>query len=188
MYEIEIKVELTEQERSKLIANLPAHGFDFVESTPQDDFYVAAEISEFAAQGGKYNLKRYRHEGDEYIYTEKVWELIEGAVTRREIENTVSDVEFAGALAKYPDAARVTKIRDWYSGEFDGRGISFTIDSAKFSHSPAVRHFVEAEIAVEQADETAAARETVLRFLKKVLNRSEIVESPGMFTMVFEKK
>lgn len=188
MYEIEIKVELSEAEKDILVSTLPAHGFNFVESTPQDDFYVEAKKSEFEAYGGKYDLKRYRHDADSYIYTEKVWELIGGKATRREIEREVSKEEFDAVVASFPEASRVTKQRDWYKGEFDGQPISFTIDSAKFTHSPSMRYFIEAEIGVEHADETVAARDTVLRFLKKILNRSEIVESPGMFTMVFEKK
>jgi hypothetical protein len=51
-----------------------------------------------------------------------------------------------------------------------------------------MRYFVEAEIAVEDADDTAAARSVVVDFLKTVLHRSEIIESPGMFTMVYEQK
>jgi len=188
MYEIEIKVELTEQERSELLVELPKHGFEFVESTPQDDFYVEAKVSQFAEYGGKYDLKRYRHEGEDYIYTEKVWELIDGVATRREIENVVTKDEFDEAIVEYPNASRVTKVRDWYSGSFEGQGISLTIDGAKFSHSPAVRYFVEAEIAVVHADETAAARSVVLNFLTTILKRDEIVESPGMFTMVSEKR
>lgn len=188
MYEIEVKVELSEVEKEKLLTDLPSHGFNFVESTPQDDFYVEAKKSEFAAYGGKYDLKRYRHEADTYIYTEKVWELIGGKATRREMEKEVTQAEFEEAVVAFPNASRVTKQRDWYSGVFEGAEISFTLDSAKFTHSPAMRYFVEAEIAVERAEDTAAARETVLNFLKTILDREEIVESPGMFTMVFEKK
>jgi adenylate cyclase class IV len=188
MYEIELKVELTEDEKMRLPTDIQALGFKFVETTPQDDYYVEAKLSQYAAQGGKYDLKRYRHEADTYIYTEKVWELIAGKATRRETEQEVSQTDFDAAVAAFPNAARVTKQRDWYTGEHMGRTISFTLDTTKFTHSPAMRYFVEAEIAVEEADDTAAARGVVVDFLKTVLHRSEIVESPGMFTMVYEQK
>lgn len=65
MYEIETKVELTLEEKQKLIVTFTREHFTSRGITPQHDVYIEAKESPH----GGFDLKRYRHEGDEYLYT-----------------------------------------------------------------------------------------------------------------------
>lgn len=183
MYEIETKVELTLEEKQKLIATFTREHFTSRGITPQHDVYIEAKESPH----GGFDLKRYRHEGDEYLYTEKVWELIENRPFRKEDQHEVSKEKFASAIAEFPHALTIKKDREWFDGSYQGVPISLTIDSVKFDHSPGLRYFLEAEILVEDKSQVVATKELIAEFLRKILGKSEIVESPGMFTMGFKK-
>ena len=184
MYEVEFKVELKSEEKKLLIENLIAEGFEFKRLTPQNDYYVKANKSEH----GGYDLVRYRHEADKYIYTEKIWEVIDGQKARKENEHEVAKKHFDSAILQHLDAIKVIKDREWYTGKYDNKEISVTIDSVKFDHSPKMRFFVEAEIDVENSNEVAATKVLIQEFLKFILRKSELIDSPGMFMMAFEKR
>jgi hypothetical protein len=51
-----------------------------------------------------------------------------------------------------------------------------------------VRYFIEVEIGVTDKAELAKAKDEIKYFLQEILNTTELVEAPGMFTMAFEKK
>lgn len=183
MYEVEIKVELTDAERQALISEAVSRGFASQGVTPQNDYYVEAVKS---AHDIGYDIKRYRNEAGTYIYTRKVWEMLDGQPIRREDEHEVTQEEFDDAVAAHPDAVKIIKDREWFEGSHQGTPISLTIDSVKFDHSPALRYFVEAEISVADAGQVAATRQFLEDFLKEVLGREEIVVANGMFRMAFE--
>jgi adenylate cyclase class IV len=183
MYEVETKVELTLSEKQKLLEVFRAQNFAFRGMTPQNDFYIETKESPH----GGFDLKRYRHEGDEYIYTEKVWELIEGRPFRKEDQHEVSKEQFESAVAEFPHALAIKKDRESFDGLYQETPISLTIDSVKFDHSPKTRYFLEAEILVEDKNAVVATKELIAEFLREILDKSEIVESPGMFTMGFKK-
>lgn len=184
MYEVELKVELTSDKKNSLLEVFKERGFSSKGVTPQHDVYIEARESEF----GGFDVKRYRNEQDSFIYTEKVWQLIEGNRARKEIEHEVSREEFDAAIAQYPSAIVIKKNREWFVGRYEEREISITIDTVKFDHSPADRYFIEAEIVIDDEAEFAQTKNLIKNFLSQILEQSEIVESPGMFTMAFKKK
>ena len=183
MYEVEIKVELTDKERQELIDNCKERNFIFKKVTPQNDYYIEAKESSY----GGFDLKRYRNEVGEFIYTEKVWELIDGQPYRRETEYVASKEEFESKITQYPHALKIVKDREWFSGLYKGIPISLTIDTVKFDHSQAMRYFTEAEIDIEEKKDVPQTKEFIKNFLKEILNKQEIIEAPGMFTMAFKK-
>lgn len=184
MYEVEFKVEITEAEKAHFIDACSSLGFSFTRSTIQNDFYIEATPS---IHGG-YDLRRYRDEDGVFIYTEKNWEVsVDGHLARKENEHKVSKENFDSEIAKYPGATTIHKERSWYEGVYEGREISLTLDSVKFDHSPSMRYFIEAEIGEEDIENVKATKEFLISFLKKLLNKEEIIESPGMFSMAFKK-
>lgn len=184
MYEVEIKVELTKEEKDSLILEFKARNFEFKGLTPQNDFYIEAEKS---IHGG-YDLKRYRSEAGKYIFTQKTWETSGDTKARREDEHEVTKEEFDSTILNYPNAIKIIKDREWYKGIFKDKNISLTIDTVKFDHSPNIRYFLEAEIDVPEKAEVAFTKELISDFLKDILHKPEIIEAKGMFTMTFDKK
>lgn len=158
MYEVEIKIELTEKEKGDLITEFKAKNFEFKGLMTQNDFYLEAKKS---PHGGR-DLKRLRSQDRKYIYTEKIWELSGDTKVRRENEHEVSEEEFNSMLLQFPDALKIIKDREWYAGSFQNKNISLTIDNVKFDH--------------------------ISLFLKELLNKEDLVEAPGMFAMAFDKK
>lgn len=184
VYEVEMKVEITEPESRQFLNQCKDKGFQFKKSTKQHDVYIEAKPSPY---GGN-DLKRYRNENGTYIYTEKIWEKAEdGTLARLENEHEVTEQECVDEIAKYPEAVVISKERAWFTGSYNGEQISLTIDSVKFDHSPRMRYFVEAEIDVDDVNTVAGTKERIIDFLKVILGRSEIIESPGMFSMAFKK-
>jgi adenylate cyclase class IV len=183
MYEVEIKVELTLQEKQTLLDVLKEKNFLSEGITPQRDFYIEAQESEF----GGFNLKRYRHEGEKYIFTSKNWEMIDGQKARKEDEHEISKEEFEIAIVEFPQALKIVKDREWFVGSYEGREISATIDTVKFDHSKDMRYFIEAEIGVKDKEEVVSTKLFIIEFIKEILHKEEIVESPGMFAMAFRK-
>ena len=184
MYEVEWKVELSEKTREDYLKSLKEAGFVPKGMTPQNDFYIEAKASPYRG----FDLKRYRQEGDEFIYTEKVWEMAGDVPARKESERNVSKEEFQTETAKYPAAIKVIKDREWFSGSFEGREISVTIDTVKFDHSPSTRYFTEAEIQVQDKNDVYEAKKLIKRFLMELLHMPQgIPEAPGMFMMAFKK-
>jgi len=183
MYEVELKVELTDIERQKLLTLFKGAGFQSKGVTPQHDLYIEAKESPY----GGFDLKRYRNEDGNYIYTEKVWEMIEGEPTRKEIEHAVSKEAFDAASAQFPDVLVIQKDREWFSGSYEGEEISITIDAVQFNHSAHMRYFIEAEIGIEDKHAVVKTKNLIKAFLKSILGKSEIIEAPGMFTMAFKR-
>jgi len=187
MYEVELKVEITEKEREDLITRFKDRGFESKGVTPQNDFYIEAKLSPH----GGYDLKRYRQEGNKYIYTEKTWEIAGDTKARREDEREVTKEEMEAAITEYPDAIKIKKDREWFAGNYQDRDVSITIDSVKFDHSPTARYFIEAEIVVEGKNEVKETKKKITDFLAELLAKGEadsLVEAPGMFTMALEKR
>jgi adenylate cyclase class IV len=139
MYEVELKAELTKEEKKKLEQAFKERGFEFRKQTPQKDYYVEAKKSPYYDQGGKYDLRRYRDEDEELIYTAKIWEMIDGHLARQEEEYEVSREKFDEEIKKYPEAIKIEKVRDWYWVEYKGQKISLTMDTVDFDHSPETR-------------------------------------------------
>ena len=189
MYEVEIKVELTKEEKDNLIKSFKEKGFEFRKTTPQRDFYIKAEKSQYYDQGGEYDVKRCRDEDGELIYTAKIWEMVDGQVARQEEEYELSKEEFDAKLEEFKDTTlKIEKIREWFWGEYKDQKISITIDSVKFDHSPEERYFIEAEIDVFDKNEAKPTKTLIEDFLKEILDKDRVIEAPGMFGMAFEKK
>ena len=183
MYEVESKVEITDKERNKILEIFKQSNFPSLGITPQNDFYTTAKKSSF----GGYDIQRYREEGSKFIYTEKVWEKVDGQPIRRESEHELLKSEFISKVSAFPEALKITKDREWFTANHQGRDISITIDTVKFDHSPDTRYFIEAEIRVADKNEITPTKNLITSFLKEVLQKSEITEAPGMFTMAFER-
>jgi|GEM_PF-2043155 len=188
IYEVEVKIELTKDEKEKLLDVFKEKGFKFKKTTSQKDFYLEANKSQYYDQCGGYNIRRYRDEGGELIYTGKIWEMVEGHLTRLEDEYNVTKEKFDDEIKKFPNAAKIEKNRDWFDGEYEGKNISITIDTVKFSHSPDTRYFIEAEIRVEDKNKTKETKDFLISFMEELLGRDEIVEAPTMSTMILEGK
>ncbi len=178
-YEVEIKVELSDAERNELLKALTSFGFVSHGVTPQADYYIQADKSPY----GGVDLKRYRDEGGKLIYTEKIWEMHGGERARREIEREVTSGELEKAVAGNPKAPSIKKDREWFKGAYKGTEISFTIDSVRFNNFPQPRYFVEAEIGADRPEEVPKIKSFLQGFLKDILQRSEIVEAPGMYSL-----
>lgn len=185
MYEVERKVEITRDEREKLVALFRARGYRERPLVMQEDAYIEAKKSPF----GGYDHKRYRKEGDRIIYTEKSWEDAPGGGrARREIERDADEEERAGALSLCAAPIIIRKERLSFEGEHDGRAMHIDMDSVAFSHSPDERCFIEAELIARTKDDVSRFEDAVWSFLRDALGRDDLVESPGMFTMAFEKR
>lgn len=185
-YEVEYKVELTIEEVQMLkdlfqMRNFPSKGVD-----QQEDYYI--EAKESSVYKG-YDLKRYRNESGKIIYTQKIWEMVGDTPARNESEHEVTKEEFQREIVKYPEAIKIKKQREWFLGNSnDLPEVSITIDSVKFDHSPSIRYFIEAETNTEDINKVKDLKDKVVSFLKDILNKDEIIESPGMFTMAFKKR
>lgn len=184
MYEVEFKVELNKNEETAVIAKLLEIGFEDTGITPQNDHYIHAVKSPY----GGYDLRRYRNEAGTYIYTEKIWEMVNETKARKEDEYEVTEEEFNIETEKYPNAMVIKKDRHWFKGLDNKVPISVTIDTAKFNHCDYLRFFIEAEIDTEDKSKVAEIKEHIIDFLKRILEKEELIESPGMFTMAFEKR
>jgi predicted adenylyl cyclase CyaB len=183
MYEVESKVELTKDEVESLQVSLEKNDFPHIKTTQQNDFYVEAKKSQY---GGR-DLKRYRDEGEQLFYTEKIWDVVDGNPVRKETEREVSRTEFDSAIQKFPDAVKIKKERKWFVAVYRGQKISVIIDSVKFDHSSGVRYFVEAEIDTSDKTKVTETKEIIRDFLKGLLGKNEIIEAPGMFALAFDK-
>jgi adenylate cyclase class IV len=184
MYEVELKVEITNKQREDLINLFKEKCFEFKGMTPQQDVYIQAEKSPY----GGYDLKRYRNEDGKFIFTQKTWELIDDQLARKENEHEVTKEEFETTIPQYPNAISIKKDREWFAGNYQGKDISITIDSIKFDHSQGIRYFIEGEIDIEDKTKVTETKELIKSFLKDVLKTEEIIDSPGMFMMAFEKR
>lgn len=184
MYEVEIKVEITKEKREFLILKLKEVGFVEKGSATQHDHYVEAIKS---IHGG-YDLKRYRVQGDVIFYTQKTWKMNEGVLARKEDEHEATREEFEDGVANSPNPITIHKNRQSLGGPYKNTQVHVDMDSIKFDHSPDIRHFVEAEIITSNQHEVTMIKELLRELLEFVLEEKEIVESPGMFTMAFEKK
>lgn len=185
MYEVEFKVELTQQEATDLRLLFAERGFKVGDVDQQDDYYI--EYKKSGLYEG-YDLKRYRNESGKIFYTEKVWEMAGTEPARKESEYEVTPEKFAAEIEKYPEATKIKKQREWFTGSSkDLPNISITIDSVKFDHSPSMRYFIEAETQTPDINEVKSLKEKIVDFLKDILHKDEIIESPGMFRMAFFK-
>lgn len=185
MYEVEFKVELTEQEAADLRILFKERGFAAGDIDQQDDYYI--EYKKSGIYEG-YDVKRYRNESGKIFYTEKVWEMVGTEPARKESEHEVTSEKFEEEIAKYPEATKIKKQREWFTGSSkDLPEISITIDSVKFDHSPSMRYFIEAETQTPDIKEVSALKKKIVDFLKEILHREEAAESPGMFKMAFFK-
>ncbi len=185
MYEVECKVEITEEEKEGLIKLFKERGFAAEGTDQQNDYYVEAKDSP-VYEG--YDLKRYRDESGTIFYTEKIWEMAGGVPARKELEHEVTREEFESEIAKFPNSINIRKRREWFAGKHGDADVSVTIDSVKFDHSPGLRYFIEAETNTNDIDEVKALKDAMIEFLKDVLGKDQIIESPGMFTMALKKR
>ncbi len=183
MYEVEYKVEITKEENEKLVALFKSRNFVYKETNLQNDYYVEVRKSPL----GGFDFKRYRKEGEKAFYTEKVWEEVGGKNIRREAERELSPDELLKEIEKYPDCVKIKKERQSFSGRYENQEIHIDMDSVKFDHSPSTRYFIEAEVLTNGKEDLEKFRNLVTTFLKESLERSEIIESPGMFDMAFKK-
>jgi predicted adenylyl cyclase CyaB len=184
MYEVEIKVEINSQDKETVISSLINQGFSEKGTLEQTDCYVEAEKSPH----GGYDLKRYRNENGKVFYTQKTWEMNSGELARKEIENESTLDEMSSSIEKSIKPTTIRKVRKSLEGVYNGTKMHVDIDSIKFDHSPDMRYFIEAEIITANKEEVRGVKEIIREFLKELLGKSELTESPGMFTMAFEKK
>ena len=183
MYEVEFKVEISKVEREIIIRKLLDEKFVDGGTVGQRDCYIEAKESPF----GGFDTKRFRHEGDKYIYTEKVWEKLNDEMVRREEEREVSKEEFDLGIEKSSDLLTIKKDRHSFDGEYEGVQIHIDIDTVKFDHSATARFFLETEILTEDKAKVKELRDFIRMFLKDLLEQDEIAEAPGMFSMAFLK-
>ncbi len=183
MYEVEYKVEITEDEREKLISLFEQNNFTKKLEVLQNDYYIWAQESPY---GGN-DLKRYRDEGEKYFYTEKVWEDVGGHPARKETEKGISKDELEEGIKNSPPILKIIKTRQPFVGIYKNKEIHIDMDSVKFDHSPGMRYFVEAEIVSDTKENVPELKQLMKNFLTESLRREEIVESPGMFSMAFKK-
>jgi hypothetical protein len=188
MYETEIKVEITDAQLVLLLAACQARGFLDKGVVRQSDYYTKAVLSQHGTPPA-YDIERYRSEGHKFFYTKKDWDLAHGVPVRKEEEREVTKEELDKAVAEHPDLLKIVKDRHWFDAFFEGKDISLSIDSVKFDHSPAIRHFVEPEILVLDKAMVQKTRELLRRFIADLLGISTaaVVEAPGMFAMAFKK-
>lgn len=184
MYEVEIKVEITEEERNSLVKSFFEKGVLSKGVKHQNNYYIEANKSPF----GGYDIKRMRDEDGTYIFTEKISEIVDGKVAKKENEHEVSKEEFEKVISGTPVIMKIVKDRESFETTYQDTDLSITIDSTKFDHSPMLRHFLEAEVIVKNKEEIHDIKELIENFLKEILGKDEIVEAPGMFAMAFEKK
>lgn len=187
-YEVEIKIELSEAQRIKLLQRLLGLCFADNGVVSQQDYYTKAVLSQYGDPEA-FDIERYRSEGGEFFFTKKDWEVENGEPVRKEEERQITRQEFDSAVAGHPDALKIAKDRHSFKASFEGVEISLSIDSVKFAHSPSVRHFMEPEILVEDRARVPETKELLRRFAASLLGMSlsQIVEAPGMFAMAFKK-
>jgi adenylate cyclase class IV len=182
MYEVEYKVEITKEERDKLIEKLLETGFLNKGVVSQNDFYTEVR---FSPDGG-YDFCRYRKEGGKFIFTEKVHEMHEGKKIRKETEREVSESEFLSHIKNSPDCVKIIKERESFQGSWKDIIPHVDMDSVKFDHSASERYFVEAEVLTEDKASTSLLREKVQAFLEAYLEH-KVTEAPGMFSLAYKK-
>jgi adenylate cyclase class IV len=183
VYEVEYKVEVTEPEKQRLTELFSEKSFVTLSPVRQEDYYIEAKASPL----GGYNTKRYRDQGNKIFFTEKTWEVHAGGKVRREIENEVTRKEFDAALLKYTDTIKISKHRQSFTVLFENIPFHIDLDSIKFDHSSGMRYFVEAEVMSQSKEEVGKIRDIIIRFLRQYLERSDLVEAPGMFAMALQK-
>jgi len=184
MYEVELKVEITKEEREKLLFVLENKNFIYSGMTPLNDYYIEGQESPY----GGYNIKRYRQEDGKVIYTEKTWVMVGDTPSRKEDEHEVSIEVFNKEIAKFPNLIKIHKERDWFSGIYDGLDMGIMIDSVRFDHSVSTRYFIEAEVIVSDENKVKKIRGEILKFLQDLLDKPEIKEAHSMFSMALNKK
>ncbi len=184
MYEVELKTEITAEEKEQIIANLKNSGFTEKGSMAQIDYYVESEKSSY----GGYNLKRYRNEDGNIFYTQKTWEMVNGERARKEEERKSSLDELSEGLKTSSHPITIKKDRQSFEGSYKDIKIHIDMDTIKFDHSTSMRYFIETEILTSNQKEIKEMREFIAEFLKQLLRKLELIESPGMFTMAFEKR
>lgn len=183
MYEVEFKVEITKTEREAVLGRLLENNFIDGGSASQLDCYIEAKESPY----GGFDTKRFRHEGDEFIYTEKVWELMNGEMIRHEEEREISKEEFLSGLNSVNNPITIKKERQKLDGYYEGVKIHIDMDTVKFDHSVSERYFLETEILTEDKAQVKELREFIHKFLVFTLDRDDVVEASGMFSMAFLK-
>ena len=183
MYEVEYKVEITKKERDELIELFEKEGFLKKPETFLKDYFPEVNKSEY----GGFNPIRYRDEGVRVIYTKKTWEKFNNEKIRKEIEHEVSREDLEFVLAQNTDTFTIQKHRQSFSGKYDGLDIHIDMDRVKFDHSPGERYFIEAETMSENKENVEKLRKLMIEFIKKSLNKTELIESPGMFSMAYKK-
>jgi adenylate cyclase class IV len=188
MYETEIKVEIPASQLEGLLATCRKRGFTDNDTALQRDYYTKAVQSSYGGPKA-FDVERYRSESGHFFYTKKEWEVEHGTPARKEEEREITQSEFEVAIAKHSDALKIAKYRHSFGAFYEDRGISLSIDSVKFDHSPAVRHFVEPEILVAEKAMVPTTREFLRRFIADLLGISafEVIEAAGMFAMAFKK-
>lgn len=184
MYEVEFKVEITKTEREAVLGRLLENNFIDDGSVKQIDCYVEAKESPY----GGFDTKRFRQEGDNFIYTEKIWELIDGEMIRREEEREISKEEFLSGLKSTPNPITIKKDRQKLDGFYDGYKLHVDMDTVKFDHSVSERYFLETEILTEDKAQVKELREFIRKFLTYILDKDELTEASGIFSMAFLKK
>ncbi|MBP9711431.1 MAG: CYTH domain-containing protein [Candidatus Pacebacteria bacterium] len=184
MYEVEYKVEITKEERAKLVQTLTRDGFISRDTVHQDNYYTEATK---LAEGG-YNIKRYRDEGKNILYTEKETEIVDGNKITKETEREVTRAEFMKVIESGPIILKLSKDRQSWAGKYQNTTMHVDMDNVKFDHSENIRYFVEAEILVENKEEIPITKGLIIAFLKIIIEREELVEALGMFNMAFNKK
>lgn len=183
MYEVEYKVEITEDEREALFELFNIQKLHSKPSVVQHNYHIEMKESPL----GGFNVKRYRDEGEKCFYTEKIWESLNGENIRKEIEKEVPREELECEIAKYPDAVKITKGRQSFESEYKGKKIHIDMDNVKFDHSPSMRFFIEGEIITTDNTEVKSLRALIIEFLKETLGKSELKEAPGMISLVTKK-
>ncbi len=182
MYEVEFKVEITEEEARELFAFFKKEGFVDHGVKSQSDHYT--EVRFFP--DGWYDFVRYRHEDNKYFCTEKIMEEFNGERIRKEIETEVAEEDFTNEVFANPNAISIEKNRRSFSGTWGDLQVHIDMDSVKFDHSENIRYFIEGETLTEDKEKVGYLRKEMENLLTRALGR-EIIEAPGMFKLAYEK-
>ena len=190
--ETEVKVEISEWRRNRLINRLLALGFTDEGIFYLSDYYVEAKESAHGGPG-TFDIERYRSDGrGKFDFTKKFWQEVEGGEpVRVEEEHPINKELFDAVVATHPKALLIQKTRHLFTQtSAGGLKVSVSIDVVKFAHPPNVlRHFVEVEVLEE---DPTKVKETMV-FLRSLLadllglEALESYDAPSMFAIAFKK-
>ncbi len=140
--EAEIKLSMTEVERSSMIARLLELGFKEAATVGQEDYYIEHESSDL----GGMNFSRLRNESGVYTWNRKRHALdANGEKVRLEEARGLSEEEFNTLLSQAPaEPIIIRKQRSNYTGFIEEWSTTVSLDVVVLNGE--TKYFVEVEV------------------------------------------